>query len=367
MKTRGKKKKICMIVPNSMVKGGIASVVNGYRCSSLVEDYNIVFIESYMDGSKFEKLFKGIKGYINYFKVLITEKPNIIHIHSAFGASFYRKLPFIWLSIAFKVPIINHIHGSDFDNFYINNNSICKRLITVTYCKCDKIIVLADEWKEKLKLIVPSEKIVVIENYCDAPQPVVREKSNKRVLFLGVIGKHKGCYDIPKVIENVVGKEQNCHFIIAGTGEVESIKELLRQKKIEKYVEFPGWLRGEDKDKALRESDVFFLPSYNECMPMSVLEGMGYSLPIVSTNVGGIPKLVHNLVNGFLCEPGDVDGFSEAIIKLLSDDKLAQQYGKASYAQIQSKYTLEKHVDEIEKLYSNFDIVIDSRKELEHA
>ena len=52
-----------MIVPNRMVKGGIASVVNGYRGSKLEKDYDITYVESYTDGSKLTKLFKGICGY----------------------------------------------------------------------------------------------------------------------------------------------------------------------------------------------------------------------------------------------------------------------------------------------------------------
>ena len=69
-----------MIVPNRMVKGGIASVVNGYRGSKLEKDYDITYVESYTDGSKLTKLFKGISGYIQFIKVLLTNKPDIVHI-----------------------------------------------------------------------------------------------------------------------------------------------------------------------------------------------------------------------------------------------------------------------------------------------
>lgn len=348
------KKTIVMIVPNPMVKGGIASVVNGYRDSDLVKDYNIIFIESYMDGSKFDKLIKGVNGYFRYFKILVTEKPDLIHIHSSFGPSFYRKLPFIWLSRMFKVPIINHIHGAEFDDFYTNASPKKRLLISKTYNNCDKFITLSEEWREKIGLIVPSENISVIENYCNAMEPIVRQHCNKQVLFLGEIGKRKGCYDIPNIIAKVVKKVPDCKFILAGDGAVNDIKVLLKQKKLEKYVVFTGWLRGEDKDKVLRESDIFFLPSYNEGMPMSILEGMGYSLPIVSSNVGGIPKLVYNNSNGYLCKPGETEGFSEAIIELLSNNKKAQQYGKVSYEHIQARYTLKKHVCKIKELYNSF-------------
>lgn len=113
-------KRVCMVVPNRMVKGGIAAVVNGYRGSQLEKDYEITYVESYKDGSKFDKLLKGICGYFHFAYVLMFHKPDVVHIHSSFGPSFYRKMPFIYMASWRKIPIVNHIHGADFDEFYVN-------------------------------------------------------------------------------------------------------------------------------------------------------------------------------------------------------------------------------------------------------
>lgn len=72
------KKRICMVVPNPMVKGGIAAVVNGYRGSELEKKYDITYVESYKDGSKFEKLLKGICGYTCSVYVLIGASNGLI-------------------------------------------------------------------------------------------------------------------------------------------------------------------------------------------------------------------------------------------------------------------------------------------------
>ena len=112
-------KKICMIVQNPLVKGGISAVVNGYRGSQLEKDFKIIYVESYMDGSKLRKLLKGICGYFHFLKVLLVDRPDLVHIHSSFGPSFYRKLPFIYMAKAAGIPIVNHIHGADFQQFYV--------------------------------------------------------------------------------------------------------------------------------------------------------------------------------------------------------------------------------------------------------
>ena len=59
-------KKVCMIVQDPQVKGGIAAVISGYRGSKLEQDYSVIYVESYRDGSKWDKLIKAIKGYF-YF------------------------------------------------------------------------------------------------------------------------------------------------------------------------------------------------------------------------------------------------------------------------------------------------------------
>lgn len=109
------RKKVCMIVQDKMVKGGIAAVINGYYGSVLEDKYHMIYVESYKDGGKLTKIIKGVQGYLKFAKVLAFEHPDLVHIHSSFGPSFYRKLPFIYMASIAKVPIINHIHGADFD------------------------------------------------------------------------------------------------------------------------------------------------------------------------------------------------------------------------------------------------------------
>lgn len=353
------KKKVCMIVQDKMVKGGIAAVISGYYGSVLEKDYNIIYVESYKDGVKFAKLLKAISGYFHFAKVLIMDKPDLIHIHSSFGPSFYRKLPFIYMASWAKKPIINHIHGADFDEFYVNAGENKKAQIRKTYNKCAVLIALSVEWKERLSQIVPAEKITVIENYSTLHEGALEERlkrpSNDTVLFLGEIGKRKGCYDIPAVAAEVALKSvSDVKFILGGVGSAEdeaNVKKLFKYKGVADHVLFPGWVRGLDKDELLREADVFFLPSYNEGMPMSVLDAMGYGLPVVSTNVGGIPKIVHDRENGFCCEAGDVKTMANGIVKILESREMLENMSRESFRIVKNGYSLESHLRLVEKVY----------------
>ena len=351
-------KKVCMVVPNKMVKGGIAAVVNGYRGSQLEKDYEITYVESYKDGSKFDKLLKGICSYFHFAKILLFNKPDIVHIHSSFGPSFYRKMPFIYMASVCRIPIVNHIHGADFDEFYVNASESKKKKVKKIYEKCSVLIALSEEWKECLSQIVSPSKISIVENYSilheDALKQRLERKCNNIVLFLGELGKRKGCYDIPEVIAQVKKSIPDVRFVLAGAGDEvdeKAIKKLIDEENVSDNVEFPGWVRGDMKDKLLREADVFFLPSYNEGMPMSVLDAMGYGMPVVSTNVGGIPKIVHNGENGYCCKPGDVNTMSLMMIKLLMNQRIREKAEERSVVIVKEKYSLEAHINQIEILY----------------
>lgn len=117
-------------------------------------------------------------------------------------------------------------------------------------------------------------------------------------------------------------------FILAGSGEIERVQDIIEKKGISQYFSFPGWVKKEEKEKLLKNADIFFLPSYTEAMPMSILEAMGYGLPIVTANVGGIPQLVEERRNGYMIEPGNIDGFAKAIRELIGNDELIYGMGK---------------------------------------
>lgn len=349
-------KKICMVVPSFSAKGGIAAVVSGYRGSELEKRFKIKYIETYCDGSYIKKTIKAITSYMIFIKELLIRKPDIVHIHSSFGASFYRKALFIKLAAMKGMPVINHIHGADFDDFYKNRSAKTKNKIRLLYDKCDILIALSDEWKKNLSELVPENKINIIENYSVIHvQDRKMIRNTETILFMGFLCERKGCFDIPKIVEKVCKKIPNAKFVLAGSGEdhnVKKINEMCHRYGVEKNIIMPGWVRGDRKDDLLRTAEIFFLPSYNEGMPMSILDAMGYGLPIVSTKIGGIPQIVHDRENGFVFEPGDIEGFSNAIIELLTNNDERYKMGQESLKIVKEEYSLEQHIEKIIHLYN---------------
>mgnify|MGYP000429415235 FL=1 len=93
------------------------------------------------------------------------------------------------------------------------------------------------------------------------------------------------------------------------------------------------------------------LPSYNEGLPIAILEAMSYGLPIISTNVGSIGEAVKEKENGFLIEPGDVDSLAHAMIQLTNNSILWKKESRASRNICETKFSENVFFEAVEKIY----------------
>ena len=127
---------------------------------------------------------------------------------------------------------------------------------------------------------------------------------------------------------------------------------MLKERNLLESVSFPGWIRGEEKEKLLQESAFFLFPSYNEGMPMAVLEAMAYGMGIVTSNVGGIPKLIDDGINGYICTPGETDDIAEKMVKLILQEEHGRTCGENARNKAKEQYSYEKHVEKIVTIYN---------------
>ncbi|MDE7119940.1 MAG: glycosyltransferase, partial [Muribaculaceae bacterium] len=135
-----------------------------------------------------------------------------------------------------------------------------------------------------------------------------------RFIFLGRICRLKGVYDLVEVIgSNAHRWRHRATFIIGGTGEDQQLAAAIRQHGIADMVQTPGWVDGTDKLRLINSADVMVLPSYIECLPISLLEAMAAAMPSIATEVGGIPEIITHGENGRLIPPVDHQALAAAI------------------------------------------------------
>ena len=312
-------------------RGGVGAVIEVY--SRYFEVFK--FIASHRNGSVLSKVSIFLINLIKYFSILVTDKNiKIIHIHGASYGSFYRKfVVFIIGKYIFRKKIIYHIHGGGFKVFYSKCNGLSKRLIKTLFGNADIVICLSHSWIEYYKQTFKIKRAVILPNIIDYPVKFMPAAKTGVVtfLFLGLISAAKGIFDLIEVIAKNKEKYRNrIKLLIGGNGEVQYLKEFIKKYDIDDIVEYLGWISNVKKAEVLNNSSVYVLPSYNEGLPISILESMSYGKPIISTNVGGIPEIVKDRRNGLLITPGDLKEIEMAVDYFLANPDLIDEYGAMS-------------------------------------
>lgn len=312
-----------------IVHGGVAAVENVY--STFYKPFN--HVATVVDYGALQKLTTFIKAYALFWKwMLFHREIKIVHVHGASDASFWRKRIFINLAKMFGKKVVFHCHGAEFQRFTARH----KKAVLKTITKCDCIIALSNSWKEWFEETTHHKNVIVVKNVISPPRVKKVKHDDFILLFLGRLGERKGIYDLLDVlIKHRSEFEGKIRFVFGGDGDVVQVNEIIKQNGLENIAEFQGWVNGENKERLLNMADAYILPSYNEGLPISILEAMSYSLPIISTNVGGIPEILKNGENGFIMSPGDKDAMYRAILELMNNEKLRLDMGKASYSKVQ--------------------------------
>ena len=327
-------------------KGGIAVVLNSY--SKIFTPFNII-----VNSNTKNVLTNGIQLLYSIvatiLKLLFSRSIKAVHIHTASNNSFRRSAIFISIAKILKRKVIIHIHGGGFKEYYEKKTTFVKEQLV----KCDTIIALTKYWKEYFNGL-GFENVVIVPNIVDTP--VVQEKKHNdgrvHILYLGLITKAKGIYDLLDVInEHKFEFENKITLHIGGNGETATLQNIIKERSLGQIVKFEGWVSGDKKVKLLNNADVFILPSYTEGLPISILEAMTYNLPVISTPVGGIPEVIENGENGILFTPGDKEALYKAIIKSANDNELRDKMGEISYQKVQIHFP-ENVSKKLETLYN---------------
>ena len=169
--------------------------------------------------------------------------------------------------------------------------------------------------------------------------------SAPRLLFLSNLIPSKGVYvllDACRVLKER-GLQFVCDFVGGETKEIDraTFEAAVKERDLEGIVCYYGPKYGEEKEEYWRRADVFVQPTFDDCFPLTLVEAMQHRLPIVSTDVGAIPDMIKEEVNGFICPQRDVDSLVTALEKLITDPALRQQMGEQGYQRYQEEFTLE--------------------------
>ena len=327
-----KKLRIVALGPSLSEQGGMGSVEQLILISAS-DEFEYKHLSTWdCPSQRVVQLSPFIKSTWALVLLLLIQKVDLVHIHMSERGSTLRKLFLASLAFLFNKPVIMHAHGCEFHVFYDNLSSFQKSIIQYCLQRCNYVIALSDSWKkfyvQQCKL--DPNRVVVLKNPVVFPTHLSKKRQSGviRFLFLGKINERKGVYDLVHSLARLYPQDRaRMKLILAGSGEIDNIKNLAKKLNVLGTLQFTGWVDAEKRDQLLAEADAFILPSYNEGLPMALLEAMSWALPVITTPVGGIPEVISHRDNGFLVSPGDIGSLTAALSSFINNAELRMKLG----------------------------------------
>ena len=275
--------------------------------------------------------------------------PDVLHVNLSSYGSAYRKLVICRAARALGVPYLIHLHGSRFREFWDEAHPWLAAEIRTMFERAARVLVLGETWRTFVNDRAPGARAItfVLRNATmRGPDRDASSEAAPRLLFLGELGKRKG---VPVLVEALAAlkEEPGWSAVIAGNGEVAATRAALAQRGLADRVTAPGWVGPETTLSLLAQSDILALPSFEENLPMSVIEGMAYGLAVVATPVGATAEIVRPETTGLLSPPGDAAALAAALLRLIRDRDLRHRLGSAAQALHRSELEISGYVDRL--------------------
>jgi len=366
-----------LLLAEKLVESGLLPV---YIFFDSLEDVPEIKIELEAKGAKVEMINSDNKLSVLKSLILIffKYKPGIVHVHFE---------NFIQISVAFLSIIFNsnyyvtfHSEISPFKiNEYKKRKGILKRLLLALYYKflnftANNIITVSDEVKKQFlafaMLNKNSSKVIslymgIVINVNKMTSQEIRNKLDlpqNKILILNISAiEHLKGIDIALKAMKILKEHYKIeNFIFCHIGEnrsqakaniqyFEGLKDLANALNIASNVIWLG--KRNDISEILSAFDIYVHPSRREAMGFANMEAGAQSLPLVGSNVGGIPEIIFHKENGFLFESENINQLAFYLKELIQDEKLRKEMGKKSSDIVKNEFNIEKQTEKLLFIY----------------
>lgn len=255
------------------------------------------------------------------------------------------------------IPMVTTLHGTDIT--LVGSHPFYKTAVTFSINNSDVVTSVSQSLKDDtLRLFNIRKEIHVVPNFIDIPKKInpytecqrdLMAKPHERIItHVSNLRPVKRVTDVIEIFYRIQ-KKIPAKLVVVGEGpEREICERMCREKGIEEKVLFVG--NSNEVDKILCFTDLFLLPSEKESFGLAALEAMACSVPVISSNTGGLPEVNIQGFSGYLSEVGDVDEMAENALKILESDEVLNKF-KMQAVEAAMVFDTKKIVPLYEKLY----------------
>ena len=283
----------------------------------------------------------------------------LLHVHYAIPHAYAGYMTKKMLAEeGISLPMVTTLHGTDIT--LVGNHPFYKPAVTFSINNSDFVTSVSESLKEDtLKFFEVRKEIEVIPNFIDVAKfqqqiftdcqrELMADDDEKIITHVSNFRKVKRVDDVIKIFFEIQ-KKMKARLMMVGEGPQREVAEhLVRELDIRDRVLFLG--QSNEIDKILCFSDLFLLPSETESFGLAALEAMVHSVPVISSNTGGLPEVNIDGFSGFLHDVGDVEAMAKSAISILEDKGKLEKFKKQAL-QAAEKYDINQIVPRYEDLY----------------
>lgn len=268
--------------------------------------------------SKLPNVWSRFRHYFRYLQVLFSYRPNLVYSNTIvnFGE--------VVLASMVRIPVLLHMHeGKNFSSAY-------RYRLKISCFFASRIIVGSHYVNSVLNCLTRRFGVVVHNGVDLATESPVKRRVSDVPLEIGVLGtidSNKGQLVAIEAMRLLVGRGLSAKLKIAGKvgdeGYHAQLCNFVKQNSLNEFVEFVGVVP--DADVFLNSLDLLVVPSFDEAFPTVILEAFSTGTLVAASEVGGIPEMIEDKVNGFLFEAGDSMKLADILEKIINDDDVLEK------------------------------------------
>jgi N-acetyl-alpha-D-glucosaminyl L-malate synthase BshA len=266
-------------------------------------------------------------------------KIELMHVHYAIPHAYAGYMAKQMLKAeGIKIPMVTTLHGTDIT--LVGNHPVYKPAVTFSINKSDIVTSVSQSLKDDtLRLFNVKREIHVIPNFIELDKirnesqischrSVMAKKEERIVTHISNFRRVKRIPDIIKIFYKIQQKIPAKLMMVGDGPEKSRAEQLCKELGIQDKVIFFG--NSNEIDQILSYSDLFLLPSETESFGLAALEAMAWSVPVISSNSGGLSEVNFDGVSGYLSDVGDIDSMAENALKILSDDATLAKFRESA-------------------------------------
>jgi glycosyltransferase involved in cell wall biosynthesis len=363
----GAERRRCFLVAPSGQPGGGTGRVSDYLMQAARADAgmpNYVAIDSRGSGHVLWSPFYVLLAMARIGVGAICRNVAVVHFNVGERGSLWRKGALILWAHALRLPTVLHLHAAQLLQHHARLPEPLRKLVRAIFRSADCCIVPGDPWRRFVieELGVDAGKVVTLRNgvpramFTHRPRPFDRQL---RILFLGNLMERKGVGDLLEALARQPLSGMNWRATFAGGGAIELYRRKADSLGLLPRVDFAGWVDQRRAAELLAASDVLVLPSFDEGLPLVILEALTAGVPVVCSPVGAIPEVLEDGKSAVFVQPGDTQGLADALAELGRDAALRERLAREGRALYDREFSLEifaARVVAIYRTYCSFDV-----------